>query len=110
MDTEPFKRFREERLVFHGLRKNAVIALLEVGCTEAEVGAIVNMSEQMVRHYGREVSLKALARNGMKLLESRWKDVRPVALEQEQNANWKPSVRIGNRWTRDTLASARKDK
>jgi len=34
MDEESFKRFREERIVFHGLRKNAVINLLEVGCTE----------------------------------------------------------------------------
>ena len=100
MRTETFKRFREERLVFHGLRKNAVINLLEVGCTESEVGAIVNMSEQMVRHYGRDVSLRALARNGMSKLEERWSEVRPNALrEQEQNGNWKPARRIGNRWS-----------
>lgn len=98
MDTKPFARFRAERIVYHGLRKNAVINLLEVGSTETQVGAIVNMSEQMVRHYGREVSLRALARDGMKLLESRWNDVRPAALEQERNANWKPARRIGNRW------------
>src|SRR5262249_21767903 len=30
------KRLREHRIVFHGLRKNAVIMLLEVGCTEDE--------------------------------------------------------------------------
>lgn len=80
MNGEKFKRFREERIVFHGLRKNAVINLLEVGCTEAEVGAIANMSEQMVRHYGKDVSLRALARNGMKRLEQRWSEVRPAAL------------------------------
>lgn len=79
MNKEAFKRFRDERIVFHGLRKNAVINLLEVGCSEAEVGAIVNMSEQMVRHYGRDVSLRALARNGMKRLEERWNDVQPAA-------------------------------
>lgn len=100
MNTEPFKRFREERIVFHGLRKNAVVNLLEVGCTETQVGAIVNMSEQMVRHYGREVSMRALARDGMKLLESRWNEVRPDVLEREQNTNWKPARRIGNRWER----------
>ncbi|MBZ9807637.1 tyrosine recombinase XerC [Mesorhizobium sp. ESP-6-2] len=110
MNTEPFKPFRENRLVFHGIRKNAVINLLEVGCTETQVGAICNMSEEMVRHYGREVSVRALARDGMKLLESRYAEVRQPALEQEQNANWKPSVRIGNRWTRDTLAEQRKKK
>ncbi len=100
MDTEPFKRFREERIVFHGLRKNAVINLLEVGCTEAQVGAIVNMSEQMVRHYGTEVSSRALARDGMQLLESRWAEVQPAILEREQNTNWQPAKRIGNRWQR----------
>lgn len=76
MKKAEFARFPKERIVFHGLRKNAVINLLEVGCTEAEVGAIVNMSEQMVRHYGRDVSLRQLARNGMKRLEDNWGDVR----------------------------------
>jgi hypothetical protein len=41
------KRLRAHRIVFHGLRKNAVIMLLEVGCTEDEVGAIVGMSPAM---------------------------------------------------------------
>lgn len=102
MNTEPFKRFREERLVFHGLRKNAVINLLEVGCTENQVGAIVNMSEQMVRHYGQDVSLRALARDGMKLLQARGREVLPAAMERERNTNWKPARRIGNRWEPST--------
>jgi hypothetical protein len=34
MNREVFARFREERIVFHGLRKNAVNNLLEVGCSE----------------------------------------------------------------------------
>lgn len=50
MDKEEFKRFRENRIVFHGLRKNAIINLLEVGCTENQAGAICNMSAQMVQH------------------------------------------------------------
>lgn len=75
-----FARFAKERIVFHGLRKNAVVMLLEAGCTESQVGAIVNMSEQMVRHYGRDVRVKALARDGMRLLESRWAELRPAAL------------------------------
>ena len=53
-----FMRFREERIVFHGLRRNAVINLLEAGCTESQVGAIVNISEQMVRHYARDVRVR----------------------------------------------------
>lgn len=99
MDKPAFKRFREERMVFHGLRKNAVINLLEVGCTEAQVGAIVNMSEQMVRHYGREVNLRVLAKGGMTLLENRWAEVRPEVFgtrtERELRTgqqNWKPST------------------
>lgn len=99
MRKEEFKRFREERIVFHGLRKNAVINLLEVGCNEGQVGAIVNMSEQMVRHYGREVNIRVLAKAGMKLLETNWADVRPDAfgtrtereLETGQQ-NWKPQT------------------
>jgi len=81
MNGKTFTRFRQERIVFHGLRKNAVINLLEVGCTEAEVGSIANMSEQMVRHYGRDVSLRALAKNGMRRLEERWAEVQPAALK-----------------------------
>lgn len=104
MRSEPFKRFREERIVFHGLRKNAVNMLLEVGCTENQVGAIVNMSEQMVRHYSRDVNVRRLARDGMKKLEERASEVLPKAIsrEREQNANWKPARRVGNRWERST--------
>ncbi|WMT85620.1 hypothetical protein NO932_11840 [Pelagibacterium sp. 26DY04] len=100
MDTPPFHRFREERIVFHGLRKNAVINLLEVGCTEAEVGSITNMSPKMVQHYGKDVSKRRLAVNAMKRLEENWDSVAPRFLEQEQNANWKPATRIGNRWAK----------
>ncbi len=96
--VEVFARFREERIVFHGLRKNAVNALLEAGCTNKQVGAIVNMSEQMVEHYSRDVRVKALARDGMRLLENRWSELRPTGLprtgtERELETvrqNWKP--------------------
>ncbi|SCW56197.1 FAD binding domain-containing protein [Rhizobium mongolense subsp. loessense] len=33
LNEDAFKRFRESSIVFHGLHKNAVINLLEVGCT-----------------------------------------------------------------------------
>lgn len=79
MNDDAFKRFREERIVFHGLRKNAVINLLEVGCTENQVGAICNMSAQMVQHYGREVALRSLAKDAMKLMEARWSEIEPAA-------------------------------
>lgn len=37
----------------HGLRKNAVIALLECGCSMAETAAISGQSLSMVEHYAR---------------------------------------------------------
>ena len=52
---------REAGLVFHGLRKSAVVFLLEAGCTDAEVSAITGQSRQMVEHYGRQVNQKRLA-------------------------------------------------
>ena len=48
-------------LVFHGLRKSAVVFLLEAGCTVAEVAAITGQSMQMVEHYARMVSQEKLA-------------------------------------------------
>lgn len=74
------KRLREHRIVFHGLRKNAVIMLLEVGCTEDEVGAIIGMSAAMVRHYAKEVQRHHLAINAMKKLETGWAAIRKNVL------------------------------
>jgi integrase len=48
-------------LVFHGLRKSAVVTLLEAGCTDAEVGAITGQSRQMIEHYSKQVNQKRLA-------------------------------------------------
>lgn len=39
------------KTVPHGLRKNAVNALLEAGCTIAEVSAITGQTHQVVEHY-----------------------------------------------------------
>lgn len=83
MAKDAIKPFRENRIVFHGLRKNAVINLLEVGCTENQVGAICNMSAQMVQHYGREVALRSLAKDAMKLMEARWSEIEPAAFRNK---------------------------
>ncbi len=48
-------------LVFHGLRRSAVVMLLEAGCTDAEVAAITGQSRQMIEHYSRQVNQKRLA-------------------------------------------------
>lgn len=76
MARPEFKLFVEKRYVPHGLRKNAVCMLLEVGCSEALVGAIVGMSEAMVRHYSKEISKFRLARSAMKALEAGWGEQR----------------------------------
>ena len=70
------KRIRDAGLVFHGIRKNAVNMLLETGCTEAEVSAIVEMSEQMVRHYSKDVNKRHLARSGSLKMEQGWLETR----------------------------------
>jgi integrase len=49
------------RLVFHGLRKSAVVFLFEAGCTTAEVAAITGQSQKMVEHYSKQVNQKKLA-------------------------------------------------
>jgi len=57
-----FKPFKAHRLVFHGLRKSAVVFLLEAGCTDAEVAAITGQSREMVEHYAQMVNQRKLAR------------------------------------------------
>jgi integrase len=52
----------ERKLVVHGLRKSAVVTLLEVGCTEAETAAVTGQSLQMVAHYAKQVNQKKLAK------------------------------------------------
>lgn len=57
-------------LVPHGLRKNAVNALLEAGATVPEVGAITGQSFNMVEHYARRVSVKRLSQAAMDKFEN----------------------------------------
>jgi hypothetical protein len=52
---------RERRRVFHGLRKSAVVFLLEAGCTDAEISAITGQSREMVEHYALQVNQRKLA-------------------------------------------------
>ena len=51
----------EAGLVFHGLRKSAVVTLLEAGCSEAETAAVTGQSLAMVAHYARGVNQGKLA-------------------------------------------------
>ncbi|WP_286749859.1 tyrosine-type recombinase/integrase [Sphingopyxis sp. SCN 67-31] len=49
------------RLVPHGLRKNAVIALLEAGCSVAETAAVSGQSFAMVEYYAKQRDQKILS-------------------------------------------------
>lgn len=49
------------KLVPHGLRKNAVNALLEAGCSAAEAASVSGQSLQMIEHYAKERSQSTLA-------------------------------------------------
>jgi integrase len=42
-----------QTFVFHGLRKNACCYLLELGLNDNQVGSMLGMSPEMVRHYGK---------------------------------------------------------
>ena len=57
-------------LQFHGLRRNAVNALLEADCHLPEVAAITGQSFEMVQHYSQEVNQRRLASSAMNKLET----------------------------------------
>ena len=57
-------------LVPHGLRKNAVISLLEAGCTIAETAAITGQTYQVVEHYARQVDQARLGKAAILKLEN----------------------------------------
>lgn len=63
---------RHHGLVFHGLRKSAVVMLLEAGCTTAEVASITGQSFKMVEHYATKVNQEKLARSAI----LRWETAR----------------------------------
>ncbi|MDF2603033.1 MAG: hypothetical protein K0R56_395 [Sphingomonas sp.] len=52
----------DARFSFHGLRKNACCYLLELGLSDTEVGSILGMSSEMVRHYGKRARALMIAR------------------------------------------------
>lgn len=59
------------KVVPHGLRKNAVIALLEAGCTVAEVAAITGQSYAIVEHYAARVNTERLGSAAILKLDAR---------------------------------------
>lgn len=83
MQRREFRPFKRHRLVFHGLRKSAVVFLLEAGCTTAQVASITGQSMQMVEHYAGQVNQQNLARAAILKWESadaRRKNIREGSL------------------------------
>lgn len=62
---------RGQKIVPHGLRKNAVNALLESGCSVAEVSAITGQDLQTIEHYAKERDREHLGRSAILKFEAR---------------------------------------
>lgn len=62
---QAFTRSLGVATVPHGLRKNAVNALLEAGCTVPEVSAITGQTHQIVEHYAARVNRRKLGRTAV---------------------------------------------
>ena len=62
---QAFASERGVKVVTHGLRKNAVNALLEAGCSAAETAAISGQSLQMVEHYAKQRSQSKLGQSAI---------------------------------------------
>jgi len=54
-----------DSFTFHGLRKNACCYLLETGLNDSEVGSLLGMSPDMVRHYGKRARALTIARGAV---------------------------------------------
>jgi site-specific recombinase XerC len=62
---------RGHDIVPHGLRKNAVNALLKAECSTAEVSAITGQSLQMIEHYAKQRDRGHLAASAILKFEAR---------------------------------------
>ena len=60
-----------QAVVPHGLRKNAVNALLEAGCSTAEVSAITGQTLQTIEHYAKQRDRAHLAGSAILKFEAR---------------------------------------
>lgn len=61
----------DARIVPHGLRKNAVNALLEAGCSSAETAAISGQTLQVIEHYAKRRDKRVLGRAAILRWEGR---------------------------------------
>jgi hypothetical protein len=95
LNREVMQSMRERRLVLHGLRKSAVVTLLDAGATDAEVSAITGQTREMVAHYSRQVNQRRLAAAAILKWEAaiiaKWRPARRRMNEQRtglHNRSW----------------------
>lgn len=69
MKKEPQAAIQRARLSPHGLRKSAVVALLEAGCSPKEVASITGQSMSIIEHYGRKYDQQKTAERAMQKFE-----------------------------------------
>jgi integrase len=62
---------RNQQPTTHGLRKNAVSALVEAGCSPREIQAVTGQSLPIIEHYAREYDRKQLAASAIHKLEGK---------------------------------------
>jgi integrase len=67
---QDWAKVRGHKVVPHGLRKNAVNALFESGCTAAEVSGITDQSIGMLEHYAKGVNKVRLGRAAVVKLDA----------------------------------------
>jgi integrase len=70
-ELKAFGRAHGYEVVPHGLRKNAVISLLEAGCTVAETAAITGQTFDLVEYYARQVDQDRLGSAAIVKLENK---------------------------------------
>jgi len=81
----------------HGLRKNACVALAEVGCTAHEIASITGQTLEMVQHYTRAANQKVLARRAIR----RWEQS-PTATDKNRTKTGKHCPKSGKHAKRRT--------
>lgn len=70
-ELKAFSKAQGKECIPHGLRKNAVIALLEAGCTVAEVAAITGQTFAIVEKYATKVNRRRMGKAAILKLENR---------------------------------------
>lgn len=83
-ELQAFGKAHGYKVVPHGLRKNAVISLLEAGSTVAETAAITGQTFQLVEYYARQIDQERLGSAAILKLENKRRTGKP---------NGKPAIK-----------------